>query len=510
MAPQPEPSEDAHHERLRLVVLAAILAGSLLLGLANNDFPLGYHPDEPKKVGFVLHGKQDFLHPILMLQVARLSRLALGVEDPRAVARLGRALNAGAATLLVLATFLVARRLVGPPWDLLAAATLAATPILVMHAHYFKEDVLLTLFCMTAILAFYGFVEHPSARSAALFGVAAGLAASSHYKSVLLIPTFLLALLAIGPAQRSRIALRHLLLAPALALAVFVLVNFPLLLEPYRFASGGGQDILQVTEGGLSVSFPARGGAFGFHLRFGLLPGLGWGLTLAGLGAFVGLAVGWRRLGWRERTLLVYIAVFHVAIELSPYKPYGGSMRYVLPQVSGLVLLLAIAGKSLADRWPAKVRSLPAWALGVLAIGALYSSVRLVDQLAHDTRGEAAQLLAAEPPGKVLFERYGGLRQDLTYACDLATDDARHRGVEVVVASSLNYDRFFLARRMGVADAATESCARGYDALFQLPMREIRPVYRSFAFSSPTLRIVRIGGLPLAAEGHRGPPALPH
>ena len=500
--PQSAPSDGARVGRLRPALLAAILAGSLLLGIVNNGFPLGYHPDEPKKVEFVLHGKQDFFHPILMLQLTRVARAVVGVEEPLAVVRLGRAVNAFAATLLVLVTFLLARRLVEPPWDLLAAATVAATPILVIHAHYFKEDVLLTLFCLTALLAFFVFVERPSARTAVAFGVAAGLAASSHYKSVLLVPTFLLAMLAMGRAARARIALRHLLVAPAVALATFVLVNYPLLIDPYQFTSGGGKDILQVTEGGFGLSFPFRGA---FHLRFGLLPGLGWGLTVVGLAAFAAMAVGWHRLGLRERTLLLYVAIFHLAIELTPYKPYPDSMRYVLPQVPALVLLTAIAGQWLAVRMPAAVRWAPACALAALAVTSLYVSVRVVDQLVHDTRSEAARQLASEPAGKVVAERYGGVHWDLTYACDLGLDELRRRGVELVVASGFNYERFLLSRAMHETDPATLDCARAYDELFALPVREIRPAYRSFAFSNPTLRIVRIGAKVAAADHARAP-----
>lgn len=40
--------------------------------LFNNDMPPGIHPDEPKKVIFVLRGSRDFKHPVLMLQVNRL------------------------------------------------------------------------------------------------------------------------------------------------------------------------------------------------------------------------------------------------------------------------------------------------------------------------------------------------------------------------------------------------------------------------------------------------------
>ena len=56
--------------------LPAVAALTLGFSVFNNDMPLGVHPDEPKKVDFVLRGSQDFKHPVLMLQVNRLCEIS--------------------------------------------------------------------------------------------------------------------------------------------------------------------------------------------------------------------------------------------------------------------------------------------------------------------------------------------------------------------------------------------------------------------------------------------------
>ena len=56
----------------------AAVALALASALAYNaipDLPLAPQSDEPKKADFVLHGRQDFLQPLLLLQAVRLANL---------------------------------------------------------------------------------------------------------------------------------------------------------------------------------------------------------------------------------------------------------------------------------------------------------------------------------------------------------------------------------------------------------------------------------------------------
>ena len=169
----------------RIWGLSCIALLSLGLNLWNNDFPLGYHSDETKKVQFILDGQQDFFHPILMLQIVRLANAIGAYSDPQRIAELGRCLIALSGTMTLLIFFMIARRLLVSPFDLLATLSLACSPILVVHSHYLKEDVLLALFTMCSFAAAIELQRNPSWRTGILLGVSMGLAVS-------LVVTFLL------------------------------------------------------------------------------------------------------------------------------------------------------------------------------------------------------------------------------------------------------------------------------------------------------------------------------
>ncbi len=62
-------------------LLVGICICSFILFIANNDFPLYFHADELKKLNFVLSGEQDFKHPVLLLQLARLANLLFREVD---------------------------------------------------------------------------------------------------------------------------------------------------------------------------------------------------------------------------------------------------------------------------------------------------------------------------------------------------------------------------------------------------------------------------------------------
>ena len=173
--------------------LAAILLLSASFNLWHINFPLGYHIDEPVKVDFIKQGTQNFNHPILMLQLVRTANLAFGFAADQHVVVLGRSILALCATATVFVSYLLARRVVRPMPALIVAAGVAVSPTLVIHAHYLKEDTLLTLWLMVSLFAFLKFIDLSTWRSAVCLGLAWGLALSSHYKAILLVPLFVTA-----------------------------------------------------------------------------------------------------------------------------------------------------------------------------------------------------------------------------------------------------------------------------------------------------------------------------
>ena len=121
--------------------LAALLAGillSLALNFWNNDFSYGFHPDEIKKIRFVQTGTQDFQHPILMIQAGRIIARFIQNEDKHELLPYLRSVSALSGLLLVAACFFMSRRMLRSRSELVVGLAVCVSPILVMHAHYYK------------------------------------------------------------------------------------------------------------------------------------------------------------------------------------------------------------------------------------------------------------------------------------------------------------------------------------------------------------------------------------
>jgi len=176
--------------------LLAILSLSACFKLTNLSFPFTFHADEPIKVEFIQHGTQNFNHPLLMLQLVRGANLVFDLTNPPDLAVLGRALLGLCATMTVFLSYVLARRSMSPRGALAVAAAVAVAPTLVVHAHYLKEDTILTTCLIASVLCFFRFVERLSVRSTLWLGLTTGLAFSAHYKAVLLVPLYLIAPLA--------------------------------------------------------------------------------------------------------------------------------------------------------------------------------------------------------------------------------------------------------------------------------------------------------------------------
>src|SRR5262245_34157085 len=91
---------------------AALAVACFLAYDAIPDLPLAPQSDEPKKAYFVLAGLQDFLQPLLLLKTVRLANLIARYTDQLAVVELGRTVAAMFGGLTVLATIVLAHRVV--------------------------------------------------------------------------------------------------------------------------------------------------------------------------------------------------------------------------------------------------------------------------------------------------------------------------------------------------------------------------------------------------------------
>ncbi len=160
------------------VVLAVVAVATWL---SARDFVLGVHPDELIKVQAVLAGPSTYYHPLLMIELARAANAFLGLRDPQSVVELGRTFSAVAGGVLIVATFVLARLILPASAAFAVAAATLATPLISVHARYFKEDIFVAAFVVLALAALISVLRTPSAKRATMLGAAIGLAAGSKY-----------------------------------------------------------------------------------------------------------------------------------------------------------------------------------------------------------------------------------------------------------------------------------------------------------------------------------------
>jgi hypothetical protein len=487
--------------------MLVILGVSACLNLTNLDFPFTFHADEPLKVGFIQDGTQNFNHPLLMLQLVRGANLALTLTDRLDIAVLGRTLLGVCGTVTVFLSYLLARRSMGVGSSAAVAAAVAVSPTLVIHAHYLKEDTVLTTCLMAAVLCFFRFTERLSVRSALALGVATGLAFSAHYKAILLVPLYLIApFLGMltpkvegesAPARVTGGSARPawqfhapLLLAGAVSGLVFLAVNWPLVQDTRGFLSGM---LFEADHVQIGHDVPIRWTDYwlGFHLFRSLVPGLGALATILGLGGLAWGVVRWRSTSPQDRWLVAYLLVFYFVPEISPLKPWPDFSRYMLPVVPPLLYFGWQGIERAAMRSRSRGRHVWVFAAGfaVLVLLPSYMSVRLVSGLADDTRTQAAEWLESRS-GRAIFETYSGEGTSVRSVVDMNPEAWRARGVDYLVASSFMYDRYTTGARLRNQRPEVYRMHARYMDLFTRPYVEFVPTYRSFAFSSPVIRIV--------------------
>jgi len=475
--------------------LLLILGLSAFLNTYNLNFPEFYHADEAKKIQFVLSDQQDFRHPILMLQTARVINKVVGLKDSNRLIILCRMISATWGVLIVLLIYALSRQGLDKNYALLVALSVAVSPVLVIHAHYFKEDIIFTACSLLSLICFLKLLRERTTAATLLWGLATGLALSAQYKGLLLIPLYFLFPRALPDLDRTWFH-KKFRIGLAVMASVFLLVNYPLFLNWNIFFSGLTNEVGHVVGGHTLNVYPFQHW-FGFHLVNSLIPGMSLVVTFLALG---GLAVtGWR---WKQavvvdKLLFVYTMVFYLVHEISPMKTFPDFMRYMIPIVPAMIYF-ACKAISKISQWPqeyfrkAMVHGVP-WVLaGAVFLVPLYDTWQLDSHLIDDTRLQAQQWIDSAQ-GETWGERYTlGKDWKTRYLTEVDISEARKSGVAYLAVSSFSYERFFIGSQWSWQNKDVYETHKKYMRLFTYPYVEIKPAYKTFAFSNPVIRIIDI------------------
>jgi predicted membrane-bound mannosyltransferase len=157
---------------LAALLLAAI---SVAVTLSLIDYPLGVAWDELVKLRGVRTGRYAYYHPLFMIDLTQAAALVVHPADLPSLAQLVRVLGALAGGVMVFATFSLARLVLPELPSLAAAAATAATPLFIVHARLFKEDIFVAAFLVLALAALIRLLQEPAPHRAILLGLLAGL-----------------------------------------------------------------------------------------------------------------------------------------------------------------------------------------------------------------------------------------------------------------------------------------------------------------------------------------------
>ncbi len=479
-------------KKLPLIVLPLIILFSFLLNSYNINFPLNYHADEKKKVFFVKEGEQDFKHPILMLQVVRLFNIPLKLISKQDIVVLGRLSSAVFGSLIAFIFYFISRLKLSRKCSLLVSLGIIVSPIMVMHSHYFKEDIIFTFFALCSLFCFFKYLKSKNYLSILLLGITTGLAFSSHYKSLLFIPVYLTAPFLVSKSIKiNKRLFFELLTAFIIAVIVFLAVNYPLIFHFENFIKGFSLELNHVFRGHSLKRYPIDD-FFIFHLKNSVVLGVTMPVAILGILFIFYSLLKWRKTVWQDRILILYCFVYYFAVELSLCKPFPDYMRYVIPFVPVLIyfafkaIFLINASLSFYEK-----KYLTLFLVIALVSVPLIKTVKLDYYLEKDTRKTVKEYFKNSPYNP-LYGAYAAENRDIDVAVNKSIEEYRQSNITHLVVSSFRYERYSIGSKLKKQENKVHRRHKGYVELFKYPYIEIKPAYKSFAFSNPTIRIIDI------------------
>ncbi len=545
-----------------LVVLSllTVLFAAGWLRFANLDFgiPHYYHTDEHAKVVRVLlpmvrrggWNPRYFLHPPFLLYSTLLgargyAALSGSEFDQFLLLRSGRTVSAVTGVLTVLFVFLLARRLYGAGWALLAAGLLASFPLHVQCSHYMKEDVFVTMWITLQLLFCVRYIQQGRRSDWLLAGACTGLAAATKYIGALIGVMLPLSLWLrwrtlqhdgvehSDSAARPGHAATELGLALALAGICFFVVNPWMVLDPASAAGGLGDEMQHAARGhfgGILAISPWQA-LWTYHLRESLAPGVG---IVPLVMAFIGGVLAFRRREPGPILMVGWVLVGYFFQEASPLKPPPQPERYMVIILPPLAVLgaYALARMACLERLlrarPAVRVALLGGIVSALLLPPLWRSSVKVVEMVPDTRDLAGAWMVenCEAGANVLIDgrRFYAPRVEdrlrtrvvrhtwRTFSASLRSSTKEHpigqrldlrtgvldagTGSDEFRADYLVLTSFWYRRWIDYPNApraARQYYTREIPEVLGEPLKVFRARSGSFGYSNPVIKLYRLG-----------------
>lgn len=474
-------------------LLLVVSIYSLFLFTHNNDFPLGFHPDEVKKVQFVLSERSpDFHHPLLIIQTARLANLFTDYTAHQNVVELARTTTALYGTLMVIFCFLIILTVTANKWlATVGALLLASNPIIIVHSHYLKEDIALTATTLLAMYFLLGFVKQQSQLNTLSLGFGIGLMASSHYKSVLFLLPLGIGISYLYKTQWTRRHYQLILTIGLVALTTFLLINNTILFDFMTFLKGGWHEFRHSATGH-TLYIPFFNDPF-FHLRKSLFEYLITMWVYLPL-LFTATFMCFKKKSISLIILLITLWVQYLIIEISPLKPAPGFVRYAIPVIPFIIIISMIVINEFKISWKVSILLIIVvlgtkdfiYAHSVITNLELDNRIKLSEsELSNETTYYEAYSLKnfRNSPGKKITRSIASKNADYY----------KSKKITHLVLSSFEYDRYINGAKLTNQSEYIYDRADRYNYLLKhYPSEKMPSLIKPIAFFYPEIIIVNL------------------
>lgn len=459
-----------------LVGAAFVAVLTICLGLYNIDFPIGQHPDEIWKAQLATGYPHNYAHPPLLIVLARVVAYFSGATEQLDFLFAGRLVSVLAAAAAGALFFLTLSRFTDRLNAFLWSCAFAASPAIAVHAHYFKEDIVLVMAICLGLHALVILGQRRNLVRLIYFGLALGLAPTAKYVGIIN-SVMLFGVAVVWCKLNWRQAL---LVAFAFLLSVLAVFSASLLTETGTSLStiSAGLDMeLRHSLEGHDIRDWFWGGWGLTHLRYHLLPSMTpLAVVIVASAALVAIAID------RDKPAMAFAAgglVWLSVLEASPLKLIG-QMRYILPvfvyaaAVGGVAVSRSIGKR---NKWAAL--SLSSLVLAVSA-HAGHSYVANMGP-ANDTRAAAVQFLATQ--GQVSFVA----DYPLGYPGGFTPNYGDLQKIDFLV--SMRFQRYLRGGTLSEQRQSIYRLASMFKCLDGFVAAQFSREYGDYAFVAPTVKI---------------------
>jgi len=186
--------------------------------------------------------------------------------------------------------------------------------------------------------------------------------------------------------------------------------------------------------------------------------------------------------------------MFYLTAEITPMKPFNGSMRYVIPIVPVMCYFSIKCIWQISKLLPIKKTEMTFAVVTCCCLAfPIYDTANLLYYLNRDTRGQLRNWLH-EVEGKSIKEKYATKRNVGRLYTHLKKNGIKS-DAKYIITSSFCYSRYLYAGALPDQKPKVYHRHQFYKKLLKKTYKEFKPAYKTFALSNPTINVILVSDL---------------